>query len=62
MNILVRKKRYIASIKVPIVDLTFDDFQYGTDSIEKTKLILKYVFNFLYFNLTKILTALFTTQ
>lgn len=35
-----KKKCYIASIKVPIVDLTFDDFQYETDSIEKTKLIL----------------------
>jgi hypothetical protein len=46
-------KCYLATIKVSIQDFIFDDFANKKDSIEKTKLILQYVLNYLCFKFIK---------
>lgn len=46
------KKCYMATVKVAIEDFIFDGFSEKTDSSEKTRLILKYIINYLCYKLS----------
>lgn len=50
---LKRRKSYEVTIKVPIDDLIFDDDSQIQNCSEKTKLILKYVTNYLCYKMSK---------